>query len=662
LCLNSKLSEQCKIKPEFKIIFAPIYVLVLKDRIIFFGWWYLILMVTYAMCRFLFYFYNSSDFDNTIDLSTIFLHGMRFDFSTVAMVNGIFCLLFILPLGKFSISEIYLKVLVGLMVAVNGFFVALNMVDVVYFPFVQKRLQSDALLFINGEKGNEAFGMIPAFAVQYWQIWLLLCICLVVLFRLVKLLYNKYLKHTVVEFSWVNVLFLLGIAAVHIYGIRGGTQLRPIGVLDASNVGGVKNSPFILNSGFSLLRTWSNKSIADVRYFPDSALSGCFSPVKPSNPTENTSDFHKNNVVVILVESLSRQYMPYFGGPGYMPFLDSLMSQSLVFGNGYANARESVQGVPAALASIPAWMDEPFIFSRYASNKVASIADVLKKDGYTSLFFHGATTGSMGFHSFTTATGFDRYIGREDYNNEAHFDGSWGIWDHYFLPFMVDELSKVKQPFFASTLTLNSHHPFLLPKEYTVAKNYKTIPILNSFQYVDQALSDFFKKAATTDWYEHTIFVITADHTGPDISKAKRPDDDYRIPIIFFKPDGSLCGNSDQIANHIDIMPTIMDLLGIEGQLFTLGTSMLDESCEKYVVNYRMGMYQYSDQDYFMYFDGQKAIALYDRNDDKYFKNNLIHIVKYDNIIESAEEKIKKSIQAFNQSLLQNKMTPNAYR
>ncbi len=63
-----------------------------------------------------------------------------------------------------------------------------------------------------------------------------------------------------------------------------------------------------------------------------------------------------------------------------------------------------------------------------------------------------------------------------------------------------------------------------------------------------------------------------------------------------------------------------------------------------------------------MYFDGQKAIALYDRNNDKYFKNNLIHIVKYDNIIENAEENIKKSIQAFNQSLLQNKMTPNAYR
>ncbi|MBK6667257.1 MAG: hypothetical protein IPG48_14205 [Saprospiraceae bacterium] len=93
-----------------------------------------------------------------------------------------------------------------------------------------------------------------------------------------------------------------------------------------------------------------------------------------------------------------------------------------------------------------------------------------------------------------------------------------------------------------------------------------------------------------------------------------------------------------------------------------MGTSMLDESCEKYVVNYRMGMYQYSDQDYFVYFDGQKAIALYDRNDDKYFKNNLIHIEKNNNIIESAEEKIKKSIQAFNQSLLQNKMIPNAYR
>ena len=89
---------------------------------------------------------------------------------------------------------------------------------------------------------------------------------------------------------------------------------------------------------------------------------------------------------------------------------------------------------------------------------------------------------------------------------------------------------------------------------------------------------------------------------------------------------------------------------------------MMDETCEKYVVNYRMGMYQYTDQDYFMYFDGQKAIALYDKNKDKYFKNNLIHIGKFINIIKSAEEKTKMSIQAFNQALLQNKMTPNAYQ
>ena len=39
-----------------------------------------------------------------------------------------------------------------------------------------------------------------------------------------------------------------------------------------------------------------------------------------------------------------------------------------------------------------------------------------------------------------------------------------------------------------------------------------------------------------------------------------------------------------------------------------------------------------------------------------------VKMIKNNNIIESAEEKIKKSIQAFNQSLLQNKMIPNAYR
>ena len=620
---------------------------------------YLSLLLIYFLCRGLFVVYNRGDLhlENGFDIFNLFFQGVRFDISAVFFSNFIFTLLFFLQF-YFPINVFRQKLLKFIFIISNTFFIFLNFVDVVYFPFVQKRLQSDALLFFNGEKGHEAFGMIPVFILQYWFVWLMFGVTIFVIYKLYSTWESKiFIPSAQIKFSFASFIGVVFILALNITGMRGGWQLRPISIINASESVGVENAPAVLNSTFSLIRTWQKKSIQLEPNFNINELIDCEKGIHLYSGESDTIH-QKLNVVILMVESLSRQYMSYYGGTSKTPFLDSLMQNSMVYTNGFANARESVQGIPAILASIPSLMDESFIFSRYSNNRINSIASLLKNEGYTSAFFHGAAIGTMGFHSFCKSAGFDHYFGKEDYPDvDEDFDGSWGIWDHKYLPYMGLKLSELSEPFVASVLTLNSHHPFKLPKEFTNRFKSKGHPIISSIRYVDYSLSLFFESVKKEPWFHNTLFIITADHTGPNTDVMKNRLDDYRIPIILYRPDHSIKGVSDRIASQIDILPTIMNYLQVKSSYFSLGNDLLAERCQPKTVNFKMGIYQYIDSTYCAQSDGKKLIGLYNWRKDKFLKQNLLNSDFSHEIKNTLERKLHNTIQVYNQTMIQDQMT-----
>lgn len=111
--------------------------------------------------------------------------------------------------------------------------------------------------------------------------------------------------------------------------------------------------------------------------------------------------------------------------------------------------------MPSALTSIPG-METPFILSHYSGNKLNSPASLLSADGYRTAFFHGAPNGSMGFNAFVKQAGYEEYYGKNEYNNNADFDGMWGIWDEPFLSYMADMLNGFNRPFVAAMFSLSS--------------------------------------------------------------------------------------------------------------------------------------------------------------------------------------------------------------
>jgi phosphoglycerol transferase MdoB-like AlkP superfamily enzyme len=367
--------------------------------------------------------------------------------------------------------------------------------------------------------------------------------------------------------------------------------------------------------------------------------------------------FQKRNVVLIIVESLSRNHLGFISGRSNTPFLDSLLAQSLYFDRAFANARVSIEGVPAIIASIPSWQDNPFIFSPYSTNRIQSFATLLKPHGYKTSFFHGGSAGTMGFNYFCALAGIESYYGREEYPLETDYDGSWGIWDEPFLQFMASELDHTAQPFATAVFTLNPHDPFRIPKHYTEKFRQAGHPIETSIRYTDHALEQFFNRARKSQWYKNTLFIITADHTAPITEDKRFPSvDEYRIPIAFFLPDSSLRGSSDQIAEQIDILPSILDLLGYPDSCFNFGKSLFRNDCSRSSVNYRNGLFQYIDSDYCYQFNGKSAVALYQWPKDSFFTNNLIWNGQNEKLRMEKDKALKKRLQRFNQALIRNQM------
>jgi len=301
-------------------------------------------------------------------------------------------------------------------------------------------------------------------------------------------------------------------------------------------------------------------------------------------------------------------------------------------------------------------MTEDFITSQYASGKFNSLASLLKTEGYNTSFFHGGKNGTMGFDAFCRSAGFDSYYGKNEYPNQADFDGHWGIWDEPYLQYIANTLNTTPQPFMSAVFTLSSHHPYKVPDKYKNKFRKGPLEIQEPIMYTDYALKKFFEKASTMPWFENTIFVITADHT----SEAWQPFyknrvGQYAIPIIFYEPQSNQSGHQGIIAQQTDIMPTILDMLHYPKPFVAFGGSLLRNNEPRFSLSYLNGNYQLIQDGYSWQTDHTISNALYNFKNDSLLTNDL-----YKSDKNTAAEKdllLKAIIQQYNNRLIENKLS-----
>ncbi len=622
-------------------------------------WNLLLVYVVYQIARLEYYLENT---DYLTYSFKAWRGGLLFDTSAIIYTNALYILLMLLP---FKQSD-YQRCCKWLYLIINGVALAINLADSVYFQYTMRRTTTTVFSEFSNE-GN--LGSI--IGTEFIHHWYLVLLFMGVMWLLWRLYATPKKRHA------LNLASLILIVPLCVAGIRGGftTAVRPITISNANQyTQRPTDAALVLNTPFSLIRTIGKNVFTIPAYFENEAdMEAVYSPVHhPISPRlsrdsriSSDSSFTRKNIVVLIVESFGREYIGALnkdleGGKykGYTPYVDSLINKSTTFRYSFCNGRKSIDGMPSILSSIPMFV-EPFILTPASMNDYTGLAGLLAKEGYETAFFHGAQNGSMGFEAFARKTGFQKYFGRTEYE-AAHgtddYDGTWAIWDEPFLQYYANEMSKMHEPFMTAVFTASSHHPFVVPEQYQKIYPEEGLEIHKCIRYTDMAIGRFFETASRQPWFNNTIFVLTSDHTNmSDHAEYQSDLGGFCSPIIIFDPSQPEGKTEDKIAQQIDILPTILGMLGYSKTYLAFGIDVLNTPAEDtWAVNYLNGIYQYVKYGYVLQFDGQQTKAVY-RLDDRLMKNNL----KGKTDVETKmERELKAIIQQYMERMMHNRLQP----
>jgi phosphoglycerol transferase MdoB-like AlkP superfamily enzyme len=584
----------------------------------------------YMMARILFYFYNENliKIDSFVAFIKLCYHGLAFDTTTILYANSLFIILSVLPL-LINTRKGFQKFLFYLYFTVNLIFYTANFIDFIYYKYTFNRSTRASLDTLQNESNKGSLAL--NFLVNYWHVFFLfflMAFLWIYLYKKVKVKHHD--SKPTFKYFLASVLSFLLITALCIGGIRGDFRksTRPINMLDASRfVTDASQADFVLNTPFAIIRTWNTNTFKKVNLVDKTTIDSLIVPIKHYKNNRKT----KPNVVILILESYAKEYISAFNRDmnirnykGYSPFVDSLAQHSMIYTNGYANGYKSIHGMSSVIAGIPSFKDA-FTSSPYPKQKIESLVSILKSEGYDTSFFHGAPNGSMGFLGFGNILGYDHYYGKNEYNNDADFDGVWGIWDEPFMQYFNKTISKKQQPFMATLFSVSSHEPYIVPDKYQGKFPKGDNPIHQCIGYTDYALKQFFNAAKKEKWYQNTIFVLVADHDNLIFYDDYSKDQNFHtVPILFFSPNKKYVGVNKDWAQQIDIYPTLLDMIGYDKPFRSWGRSLISEKkVPPFVMRYSSDHYQMMSGNYICTFDGEKAVGFY-KKEDKDLKNNLI--------------------------------------
>jgi phosphoglycerol transferase MdoB-like AlkP superfamily enzyme len=289
----------------------------------------------------------------------------------------------------------------------------------------------------------------------------------------------------------------------------------------------------------------------------------------------------KPNIILIILESFVSENCNYLNpnlNEKITPFIDKLSTKSISFSRCFANGTRSAYGIGSILCSWPVLPGKPIITqveTGFKNSPATESIRIFKTLGYDLTFLYGGDANFDNMKGFAMANGFDHVLDWNDGFLANKEDGTmWGKFDHIMFDKLLDIADqKGDTPFMINFFTTTNHDPFKVPESYESripdfeTGKEKYIRAKRTMAYDDIVLSEFFEDAKTHDWYENTIFIITADH-GLNIHRniPNHPLNGH-IPFIIYSPMIDMPFKSNKIVSQIDILPTLLNLMGEDNYL-----------------------------------------------------------------------------------------------
>lgn len=517
------------------------------------------------------------------EIAQSFIYGLRFDFALACILFFIPILMINLPFNWVN-DQRWLKFWYWICLPLIIMVCLLLAADIAYFAYVKRHITQELRLIL-----HDTFFILQMGLNSYKLALLAFAGFSALVFLIWKKTFPKKLSNDSSSHFAKRITVFFLVFFILAIGLRGGTQRKTIHVINAFVTGNPTQGNLILNGAYSALRSFDKKPSVSHEFYNEEKLQqqakelGLYQQDKryAFQQKFNHKKENKLNIVIVLLESWSYKYVDALAGNNYgiTPNFDKIVQQGLSFNRFYSAGQRSIEGLQAVLTGVPLLVDLPRLGWGLENSKFSRLGSMLQKHDYHTMFAQSSRRTSFHIDGISAAAGFENYFGREDMElklNYANPDSFWFGWDHETFNKVQSYLSDTKEPFINFTFTGSTHSPYgTLPKEFMKYPHSTDTEqgFMNTLFYADWAIGQFMKEARQQPWFDNTIFFFTADHTLGAYRKGNTLDK-FHIPFVIYSPKHITQGSNNAISSHLDVLPTIVDLLKLPDTFSAVGESL----------------------------------------------------------------------------------------
>ena len=234
-------------------------------------------------------------------------------------------------------------------------------------------------------------------------------------------------------------------------------------------------------------------------------------------------------------------------------------------------------------------------FTTKGLNTYQAAPAILGQQGYTSAVFHGNSGSFWNRNEIYKSFGYNKFFDANYYKMNPEDLAEYGLMDKPFFEESIPLLESLPQPFYTKFITVSNHYPYPINEEdATIAPHTTGDKSVDSYfqtaRYADEALKQFFDYLKESGLYDNSIIVMYGDHYGISenhnkameqvLGKEITPFEStglQRVPL-FIRVPGMEGGVNHEYGGQIDILPTLLHLLGTDTKDYVqFGTDLLSE-------------------------------------------------------------------------------------
>lgn len=300
-------------------------------------------------------------------------------------------------------------------------------------------------------------------------------------------------------------------------------------------------------------------------------------------------------VILVQVESLQNELInKEYNGQEITPNINKIIGENSIYFTNYYQQLGKGNTSDAEFTSLNSLY--PIItgntYNVYEKNTFNGLPWVMRDQGYSATSYHGYKAAFWNRENIYPQIGFQESKFESDYVMGRKV--GFGLDDHDFFAQTVQMIKAQPKNSFHFLVTLTSHKPFELhddQKAIMLDEDDENFfgHYIQSVNYMDDAFGDFIEELKAEGLYEDSVIIFYGDHYGigmeDELAKERMEnflgreythEDMFNVPLVIHIPNSGVTEVKDISGGQIDLLPTLLNVLGIRNEYLTLGQDLLN--------------------------------------------------------------------------------------